>query len=58
MHYGPVGPVSNFLELIGVELNHTTKRESVPHNLFYKCGDLQKFLSSESICLKGPNRAL
>jgi hypothetical protein len=26
-----------FSELIGAELDHTYKRESVPHNLFYKC---------------------
>jgi hypothetical protein len=47
-----------FLELIGAELDYTSKRESVPHNMFYKCTNLQKFLSLESICFKGPNRAL
>jgi hypothetical protein len=32
-----------FLELIGADLDHTSKIESVPHNLFYKCVKLQKF---------------
>jgi hypothetical protein len=31
-----------FSKLIGAELDHTSKRESVPHNLFYKCANLQK----------------
>jgi hypothetical protein len=40
VHYGPVGLVIIFLEFIRVELDHTPKRESVPHNLFYKCANL------------------
>jgi hypothetical protein len=38
-------------------VDHTSKIESVPHNLFYKCIKLQKFCILGSICLKGLNRA-
>jgi hypothetical protein len=31
-----------FLEVIGAELDHTSKRERVPYNLFYMCAYLQK----------------
>jgi hypothetical protein len=55
---GPLSSVYNFSEIIIIELDHTPKRESVSHNLFYKCVNLQKFLSSGSICFRGPNRTL
>jgi hypothetical protein len=55
---GSLSSVWNFSELIGAVLDHTSKMESVPHNLLYKCLNLQKFLSSESICFKGPNKAI
>jgi hypothetical protein len=47
-----------FSELMGIELDHTPKRESAPHNLFYKWENLQKLLSSGSMCFNGPNKAL
>jgi hypothetical protein len=31
-----------FSKLIEAKLDHTCKRESVPHNLFCKCANLQK----------------
>jgi hypothetical protein len=58
MHCGPVGTVSNFLEFIRIELDQTPKIESVPHNLFYKCRNLQKKLRSKSISFKSPNKTL
>jgi hypothetical protein len=58
VHCGPLSSVWNFSELIGAEWDHTSKRESVSHNLFYKCANLQKFLSSKSIYFKSPNRTL
>jgi hypothetical protein len=41
VHSGPLSLVWNFSELIGAELDHTSKRENIPHNLFYKCANLQ-----------------
>jgi hypothetical protein len=38
--------------------DHTSKIESVPHNMIYKCVKLQKFWMSGDICLKGLNRAI
>jgi hypothetical protein len=32
VHYGPLSSVWDFSKLIGAELDHTSKRESVPHN--------------------------
>jgi hypothetical protein len=58
VHCGPLSSVWTFSELIRAELDHTSKRESVTHSLFYKCANLQKFLSSKSICLNGLNRAI
>jgi hypothetical protein len=58
VHYGPLSSVYFFFKLSRVELDHTSKRESVSHNLFYKCVNRPKFLSSKSICFKGPNRAI
>jgi hypothetical protein len=52
-----MGSVSNYLEFIRVELDLTPKREFLPHDLFYKCTNLQKLLRSESICFKGLIRA-
>jgi hypothetical protein len=46
-----------FSEFIGVELDLAPKREFVPHDLFYKCANLQKLWRSQSIYFKGPNRA-
>jgi hypothetical protein len=37
-----IKPSLFFSELIRAELDYTFKRESVPHNLFYKCANLQK----------------
>jgi hypothetical protein len=34
------------------------KKEFLPHDLFYKGVNLQKFLKLGSICFKGPNRAI
>jgi hypothetical protein len=45
-----------FLEIIGIELDHTPKIESVPHNLFYRFANIQKILSSVSNSFEGPNR--
>jgi hypothetical protein len=47
MHCEPLSLVWNVSELIEAELDHTSKRESVPHYLFYKCTNLQKFLSQK-----------
>jgi hypothetical protein len=58
LHYGPLSLVWNLSELIGAELDHTSKRESVSHNLFYKCVKLQKFWMLGGIYLKGLNRAI
>jgi hypothetical protein len=58
MHYGPLISVLNFTELIGVDLDQTSKIESVPHNLFYKCVKLQKFWMLRGIYLKGVNRTI
>jgi hypothetical protein len=41
-----------------MELDYTPKTEIVPADLFYKSENLQKLLMSESICFKGPNRAI
>jgi hypothetical protein len=41
VQYGPLRLVWNFAEFIGIEIDHTSKREIVPHNLFYKCANLQ-----------------
>jgi hypothetical protein len=46
-----------FWEFIGIDLNHTFKREFIPDNFFYKCTNLQKLLRSGGICFRGLNRA-
>ncbi len=49
VHCGPLSSVWNFSELFGAELGHTPKRESVVHNMIYKCANFQKFLSLGSL---------
>jgi hypothetical protein len=58
VHCGSLSSVWIFSELIGADLDHTSKIESVPHNLFYKCVKLQKFWMLRGIYLKGLNRAI
>jgi hypothetical protein len=36
MHCRPLSSVRKFSEFIGIKLDHTYKRESISHNLFYK----------------------
>jgi hypothetical protein len=43
VHCGPLRSVRISSELIGADLDHTSKIESVLHNLFYKCVKLQNF---------------
>jgi hypothetical protein len=57
MHYGPISLVWNFSELIGVELDHTSKRESVSHNLFYKCANLKKKLELKKYLFQGSKQS-
>jgi hypothetical protein len=57
VHYGTVDSVSKFWKFIGVELGLTLKSKFLPHDLFYKNVNLQKFWMSESICFKAQNRA-
>jgi hypothetical protein len=47
-----------FSELIRAELVLILKRETVPDGMFYKCANLHKIWSKESICSKGPNMAI
>jgi hypothetical protein len=58
VHCRPLSSVWNFLELIGADLDHTSKIESAPHNLFYKFVKLKNFCMLGGICLKGLNRAI
>jgi hypothetical protein len=44
-------------DLIVDDLDHTSKMESDPHNLFYKYANLQKLWRPGSNCFKCPNRA-
>jgi hypothetical protein len=34
--------VNKFWDIIRVELDHTPKREIVPHDLFHKCVNIKK----------------
>jgi hypothetical protein len=36
-----------FLEFIGIELDHTPKREIVSHDFFFKCANLKKYSGLE-----------
>jgi hypothetical protein len=47
----------NFGKLLESNLDLAPKRGFVPHDLLYKCANLQKLERSESIYFKGPNRA-
>jgi hypothetical protein len=42
---GPLSSVRIFLELIGMELGHTPKREIVSDGMFYMCTNLHKIWS-------------
>jgi hypothetical protein len=37
-----------FLELIGMELVHTLKREIIPDGMIYKCANLKKIGAREA----------
>jgi hypothetical protein len=39
---GQLSSVGNFSELIGMELDHTSKMKIVPDGMFYKCVNLKK----------------
>jgi hypothetical protein len=52
VHCGPVDLVSNFWEFIGVKLDHTPKRESVPDNLLYKGANHKKSWAQEVFVLR------
>jgi hypothetical protein len=50
---GPLISVVDFLELSGIELDHTLKREIVPDGMIYKCANLQKKLELEKYLFQG-----
>jgi hypothetical protein len=41
-----------------IELDLAPKRAFVPHDFLYKFTNLKNLFMSESICFKGPNRAM
>jgi hypothetical protein len=54
----PLSSVINFSEFIRAESDHTSKIEIVPGAMFYKCENLHKIWSRETICFKGLKRAI
>jgi hypothetical protein len=54
----PIGWVSKFGNFIGLESDHTIKREIISDYFIYKCANLQTLLMSRSICFICPNRAI
>jgi hypothetical protein len=58
VYCGSIGSDRIFSEFIGIELDHTPKREIVPDDLLCKCENVQKILRSTSIRSMGQNRAI
>jgi hypothetical protein len=49
--------VSNFLEFIEVKLDLAPKREFVPHELLYKCPNIQKIMEVSKYLFQGSKQS-